>query len=178
MGKFEKILTQIVKVILNIIFAILSIIAVILIYNIIQLSIFNKPYMNLFGYSVFEIKTGSMSGTLEVDDIIVVKLTKEVNKNDIITFSIDNTVITHRVLELENETITTKGDANNTKDEPITKSQVIGKVVFSFKNMAIWKQVFTTPQVYILIIITLVLFGISISIKEENKEQRSYLDEQ
>ena len=134
--------------------------------------------MELFGHSVFQKKTGSMSGTLEVEDIIVVKLTKDVAKNDIITFLQDDTIITHRILEIKDETITTKGDANNTKDEPINKEQIIGKVVFSFKNIAIWKQVFTTPQVYILIILTLILFGISNSINEENKEQRSYLDEQ
>ena len=172
MEKFEKILAQTVKIILNTIFAILSIIAII------QISIFNKPYMELFGHSVFQVKTGSMSGTLEVEDIIVVKLTKDVAKNDIITFLQDDAIITHRILEIEDETITTKGDANNTKDEPINKEQIIGKVVFSFKNVAIWKQVFTTPQVYILIIITLILFGISNSINEEKKEQRSYLNEQ
>ena len=161
---------KIVKIVSNTIFVILSIIVAILIYNVIQLSFFDKPYMNLFGHSLFEVQTGSMSGTLEVGDIIVVKLTKEVKENDIVTYIENNAVITHRILEINDKTITTKGDANNTEDEPITKDDIIGKVVFTFKNVAIWKQVFRTPQVYILVIITLVLFGISTSIKEEKKE--------
>ena len=172
MDKIEKILTKVVKIILNTIFGILSIIALILIYNIIQISVFNKPYMDIFGYSVFQVQTGSMAGTLEIDDIIVVKLTKDVNKNDIVTFSKEDSIITHRIIEIEGENLTTKGDANNTKDEPISKNDVIGKVVYTLENVAIWKQVFTTPQVYILLIVTLTLFGISISINEEKKENQ------
>ena len=86
--KVEKVINLIVKTILNSILFLLGIIAIILIYNIIQISILNKPYMNIFGYTVFQVKTGSMSGTMEIGDIIVVKLTKEVKQNDIITFPI------------------------------------------------------------------------------------------
>lgn len=160
---------KIVKIISNIIFAILLMILIMLIYNVVQLSFFNKPYMNLFGYSLFEVQTGSMSGALEVGDIILVKLTKKINENDIITYIENNSVITHRIIKINNEEITTKGDANNTEDEPITKDDIIGKVIFTFKNVAIWKQVFKTPKVYILVIITLVLFGISTLIKEKKE---------
>ena len=172
MDKFEKILTKIVKIILNTIYVMLSIIALVLIYNIIQISILNKPYMNIFGYSMFQVQTGSMAGTLEIEDIIVVKLTKDVKKDDIVTFKQEDTIITHRILEVEGQTITTKGDANNTKDEPINKNDIIGKVVYTVKDVAIWKQVFATPQVYFLLIITLILFGISISLNEEKKESK------
>lgn len=169
MDKIEKILERAVKIILNSIFGILSIIALILIYNIIQITILGKPYMNIFGYSVFQVQTGSMSKTLEIEDIIVVKLTQNVKENDIITFIEEDSIITHRIIEIKEESITTKGDANNTPDEPITKNEVIGKVVYTFKNIAIWKRVFANPQVYILVTITLILFGISISLNEEKK---------
>ena len=166
-GKIVNILNSVVKVILYLIYVILIIIAIVLIYNIIQVSILNKSYMNIFGYSFFQVKTGSMSGTIETGDIIIVKLTKDVSKDDIITYEKDQTLITHRIIENQGEKIITKGDANNIEDEPITRNQVIGKVVYIFKNIEIWKQVFTTPEVYILVIITLVLFGITISIKEK-----------
>ncbi len=171
MEKFEKITTKIIKSIFDTLFVLLVLIAIILIYNIIQLSIFNKPYMNIFGYSIFQVKTGSMSKTLEIEDIIIVKLTKDVEKNDIVTFMPEEkTIITHRIVKMEENEIITKGDANNIEDNPITTENIIGKVVFTFKNVAIWKQVFTTPQVCILIIVTLGLFGASISIKDSKKE--------
>ena len=168
-SKTTKLITIIIKIILNFVYAILGTIVIILIYNIIQVSILNKPYMNIFGHSFFQVKTGSMSGTMEIGDIIIVKLTKEVNKNDIITYEQDKMLITHRIIEKNEESITTKGDANNSKDEPITEEEVIGKVVHIFKNVEIWKNVLLTPEVYILVITTLVLFGITISI-EEKKE--------
>lgn len=169
-NKVEKVINIIVKTILNLIYVILGIIAIILIYNIIQISVLNKPYMDIFGYSFFQVKTGSMSGTMEVGDIIIVKLTKDVKENDIITYEQDKILITHRIVEKQGEEIVTKGDANNSADAPITKEKVIGKVEHIFKNVEIWKQVFMTPEVYILIIITLILFGITISVGNKNKE--------
>lgn len=166
----SQIINIAIKAVLNIIYVILGIIAIILIYNIIQISIFNKPYMNIFGYSFFQVKTGSMSGTLEIGDIIAVKLTKDVKKDDIITYEKEQILITHRIIEKQGESIITKGDANNAEDEPITKKDVIGKVVYTLKNVEIWKEVFKTPEVYILVIITLVLFGITVSIEEKKKE--------
>ena len=168
-NKIIQILNLATKTVLNIIYIILAIVVIILIYNIIQVSILNKPYMNIFGYTLFQVKTGSMSGTMEIGDIIIVKLTKDVNKNDIITYEQEQMLITHRIIETQNGSITTKGDANNSEDEPISQDEVIGKVVYILKNIQIWKNVFRTPEVYTLIIITLVLFGITVSI-EEKKE--------
>lgn len=166
-----NIIDKITRAILNSIYVILAIIVIILIYNIIQIGILNKPYMDIFGYSFFQVKTGSMSGTIEIGDIIVVKLEEDVEKNDIVTYEQQDILITHRIIEKQGENIITKGDANNSEDEPITTNDIIGKVVYIFKNVEIWKKVFTTPEVYILIIITLVLFGITISIKDDNQDK-------
>jgi len=168
--KTGKGINIILKTILNFVYIILAVIVIILIYNIIQLSILNKPYMNLFGYSFFEVKTGSMSGTMEIGDIIIVKITNDVKKDDIVTYEEEQSLITHRIIDIKENTITTKGDANNTQDEPIEKERVIGKVVHIFKNIEIWKNVFKSPQVYLPVIATLILFGITISIGEKKKE--------
>lgn len=168
-NKIQNIINKIIKIILNLIYTILIIFVIILIYNIVQISILGKPYMEIFGYSFFQVKTGSMSGTIETGDIIIVELTKEVNQNDIITYQKDQMLITHRIIQKQDDTIITKGDANNTADDPITTSEVIGKVVYTFKNIQIWKQVLKEPSVYILVIITLMLFGITASIKDKKE---------
>lgn len=169
-SNIENILNKIVKTILNIVYVVLAIIVIILIYNLIQITMLGKPYMNLFGYTLFQVETGSMSGTIEIGDIIIVKLTKDVEQNDIITYEQDEMLITHRIIEKQENSITTKGDANNSADEPITTDEVIGKVVHTFKNVEIWKNVFKTPEVYTLVIITLILFGITASVGEKKKE--------
>ncbi len=166
--KIKKIIEKIVENLFNLIIIFLSILVIIFLYCFVQLNFLKKEYVNIFGYSFFTVETGSMSGTIEIDDIIIVKLGKDVQNNDIITFKEENNIITHRIIKMDAEKITTKGDANNAEDKPISKDNVIGKVVFIFKNIKIWKKVFTTPKVYISLIITLLLFGISFSIKNDN----------
>ena len=169
-NKAVKIINIITKTLINTIYVILAIIVIILIYNLIQITVLGKPYMNLFGYSIFQVKTGSMSGTIEIGDIVIVKLTNEVEKNDIITYEQEQILITHRVIEKKDDNLITKGDANNAEDKPITKDAVIGKVVHTIKNVEIWKKVLKTPEVYISIIITLILFGITNMVGNSKKE--------
>lgn len=168
-SKTKKIVNNIVKILTNIVYVLLVIIVIVLIYNIIQVGVLNKPYMNIFGYSFFQVKTGSMSGTLEIGDIIVVKLTNEISENDIITYEKEQILITHRIIEKQEDNLITKGDANNTEDEPIKAKDVIGKVVYVLGNIEIWKQVLKTPEVYTLIIITMLLMTVT-AVLEENKE--------
>lgn len=167
MENIKKIIEKVVENLFNLIIVFLIILVIIFLYSFIQLKILKKEYVNIFGYSFFRIETGSMSKAIEIDDIIIVKITKDIKKDDIITFKKENSIITHRITQIEKEKIVTKGDANNIEDEPISKDDIIGKVVFTFKNIAIWQKVITTPKVYISIIITLLLFGISFSIKNE-----------
>ena len=99
------------------------------IYTFIMTDIMKKDYVNVFGYSYFVVTTGSMSGTIEVDDIIFVKITKDVKPNEVITFkNKDGDIITHRFLQKSGSKYLTKGDVNNAMDDPVTKDQIIGKV--------------------------------------------------
>ena len=132
---FEKIIGWI----LNIMIGIIVVIIILSLYYLIQIKVLNKGYANIFGYTFFEVATGSMSDTIEIGDIVIVQLTKEVNEGEIIVYQKDNNFITHRLIQKEDEELITKGDANNTQDEPITLDNVIGKVVKIIPNLSIWK---------------------------------------
>ena len=56
------------------------------VYTFIVTDLMKKDYVNVFGYTYFVVASGSMSGTIEVDDVIFVKITKDVKTNDIITY--------------------------------------------------------------------------------------------
>ncbi len=100
------------------------------VYTFVVTDIMKKDYVNIFGHSYFVVATGSMSGTIEVNDIIFVRLTDDVKNNDIITYKNKNgDIITHRIIQTSGNRIITKGDANNTQDDAITRKSVIGKVV-------------------------------------------------
>lgn len=152
-----KKLSKILGYILNILIILVTIIIILAIYYFVQIKVFNKSYANIFGYTFFEVATGSMEPTIDVGDVIIVKITNEVNENDIIVCDKHNAFITHRLIKIEEDNFITKGDANNTEDEPMDKSDLIGKVVNVIPNFSLWKKVIFTPQVIIPIFIMLIL---------------------
>ena len=127
--------------------------------------------MNIFGYSVLSTETGSMAPTIEKGDIVIIKIGDEIRENDIITYKKNNVLITHRIMNIDGDTIIAKGDYNNTEDEPITKNQVIGKSVFIIHNVEVWKKVFTDMHVIVPVVITIILFILMISYKEKTGEE-------
>ena len=77
-SKQIKLFEKIVNILLNILIIIFAFILLVSIYNNIQISILKNDYSSFFGYSLFEVQTGSMSGTIEVGDWIVVKETNDI----------------------------------------------------------------------------------------------------
>ncbi len=168
--KVKSIFEKITNVIMNILIFIFGIILLISIYNNIQVKILGNDYASFFGYSLFEVQTGSMSGTIEAGDWIVVKYNKNIEVDDIITFKQNGEFITHRVIESYNGTYITKGDVNNTEDEPISKEQVVGEVVKVLPGFGIIRSTLFNPFVLIALIITLYLIGLTF--KKSNKENK------
>lgn len=165
-----KIFEKVAHVILNLIIALVTLIVIVVGYNYIQLQIMNKDYTNFFGYTIFEVSTGSMAKTLNVYDIILVELTKEVEIGDIITYKKDKELITHRIMEINGDKLITKGDANNTEDEEITKDAIVGKVISVYPKLGVWAKVFSEPNVLISVFITLILIGLAIT-NERKKDE-------
>lgn len=162
------------KILSNILIGILSIIVIILIVFFIQTNIQNKKYPQLGNYTFFQIATGSMAKTINIDDIIIVKLGSEYKTNDIITYEENGNFITHRITEIKDNSIITKGDNNNAEDEPIQKENVIGKVVFTIKNIGVWKKVFSDAKVIISCTLTIILFILLVVYKEkQGKENKN-----
>lgn len=167
----NKILKIIKNIIINLIIFILIVIALITIWTSIQLNVQNKEYADIFGYSIFSTETASMSPTMQIGDIVIVKIGEEAKEEDIITYKKDNALITHRIIEINGDSIIAKGDNNNTQDEEITKDAIVGKVVFIINNVEVWKRVFTDFSVIIPIVITVILFVILFSYKERTGEK-------
>lgn len=146
------------KKVLNIILDIIIIVVIILlIYIMIQKSITKENYTNIFGYTFLEVLTGSMSGTIEIGDGVIVKITKDVEEEDIIVYEKDNSLITHRLIEKQNDKLIAKGDANNTQDEPITQEMVVGKVIKIIPNANLWKKIIIGVVIALIIIFIVII---------------------
>ena len=122
------------------------------VYTFIMTDILKRDYANVFGYTYFVVATGSMSGTIEVNDVVIVKLGEEVELNDIITYQGEQgEFITHRVVKKIGNQIITQGDVNNTEDEPITTDDVVGVVKLVISPSFVLKLIAVILIVFILL---------------------------
>lgn len=101
--------------------------------------VLHKDYANIGGYTFFIVASGSMSGTVDVNDMVIVKITDDFQVGDIVTYQADGYFVTHRIISINKDQIITKGDSNNTEDDPIGRDKIIGKVVAIFPFMAIFE---------------------------------------
>ncbi len=165
-----KVVKKICRWIFDIILFIILAIALIMAYNHIQINIKGNTYTTMLGYSAFEVATGSMSNTIEIGDVILVKLiepNETLSENEIVVFTQDTTLVTHRIIKINGDQIITKGDANNTQDDPISRGQIIGKVVKIIPDVKMWKEIILTPKVLIPSSISILLLWIFFSYDKE-----------
>lgn len=153
-------MTKVISFILNTLLTIITIVIIIGAYYMYQVKIQKKDYANLFGYSLFEVATGSMSPTIEVGDVVITKLTKEVKENDIIVYIDGNNIITHRLIEKNGNKIITRGDANNSEDKPIEEKMIIGEVVKIIPQLGTWQQILSSPEILVLIVILILILSV------------------
>lgn len=89
---------------------------------------------SILGYQLKTVLSGSMEPNIKTGSIILVESVKDTAKfkqGDVITFKTkDNILITHRIIEVDNngQRYITKGDNNNGPDvEPVLAQNIVGK---------------------------------------------------
>ena len=147
---------------------ILKIIYVIIILIVVLINLFSIFHLSFFGFRLYRVGSGSMEPYLKVDDYILVKKQNEYKKDDVITYKIDKSYITHRIIEINEDKIITKGDANNTEDEPINKDNIIGKVILKVGVLGFIIYLFSRPLSWILLFIIGLLITILMPHKKMN----------
>ena len=135
---------------------------------------------NLLGMKSLAVLSGSMEPKIPVGSIVYIDDVEPetLQKDDVITYSIGGgTMVTHRVVEVDttNQTITTKGDANEVQDaNPVAFSQVVGKMRMHVPYLGYISIYIRTPlgiaaACGLLIIVVLLTFLPEIFKKEEEK---------
>ena len=126
-------------------------------------------------YKILLVQSGSMAPTINAGDLVIVKPSYKYKKGDIVTFLSKNKFnVTHRVFEVGETQIITKGDANKVNDqEPVNVNQILGKVFYIipyFGHLIMFIK--TIPGLIILIIIpsTIIIYQEFIQIKNSFKK--------
>ena len=179
--RIDSVVKRVVKVkniFKKVAYILLILLVTLCLYTFLMTDILKKDYANVFGYTYFVVSTGSMSGTIEANDIIIVKVTKDVKKDDVITYKDSSgSMVTHRVVEILGNKVITKGDVNNSEDDPINKNKVVGKVKVVISPSFILKAI----AIFIILFIFLALVNFDkvfkkYIVKEDNKEKPKQVD--
>ena len=160
---------RITGAVLTIILVVVIIFMAVAIYTFIQIKIIRKTYTHFAGVIALSEQTESMKPAINIDDIVFVSINNSgLKKDDIIAYYDNDYVITHRLISINNDSYITLGDNSDSGIEHVNKDQILGKVIYIWR-FGTWKKTMTSPQVYILILITL-MFG-SFTILEFKKDE-------
>lgn len=155
----------------------IGLLLLILLFSVISLSGFRRLP---FGIKVFSVQSGSMRPAIQPGSAVLTIKNDEIKPGDIITFRkpLGNIVhVTHRVMEINNGRIVTKGDANNTPDVfYLTRDLILGKVFLTLPLAGYLLTFAGTVSGIVLLIILPSLLIISseiINIVKEIRQQKS-----
>ena len=79
-----------------------------------------------FGVGAAVVLSGSMEPTLQIGDLVIVREGADYGVGRIVVFQSEGSLVVHRVVEMDGDTIVTRGDANNADDQPISTADVKG----------------------------------------------------
>lgn len=102
-----------------------------------------------FGVGVAVVLSGSMEPELSVDDVIFVRQQESYAEGDVVVFQSGGSVVVHRIVKLEGETVVTKGDANNTNDAEMNVSAIKGIVTGHVDGLGALVRLLKSPMVSI-----------------------------
>ena len=125
-----------------------------------------------FGYGASVVLSGSMEPALSVGDLLILKVDDSYFEGDIVVYQSGTMAVVHRIVSVNEETAITRGDANNTNDEPIPVASIKGRVIRSIPKVgsAVWA--IKSPLGLILTIALAVLL-VEMSYRGEKKEKES-----
>ena len=156
-------------------------VGVVLLANLYRLAareIFKVKAPTVFGFSSAVVLTGSMSGTIEPDALIITHKQSNYTVGDIVTYQTGGTPVTHRIVSENEKGYRTKGDANDAEDGTLVHyKNVIGTPVFTIPYLGyLISYIQHPPGLYIAItagaILVLLMFVPDILRAADKADQR------
>ncbi len=129
-----------------------------------------------FHYGIAAVMSGSMEPELSVNDLVIIRETDEVQVGDIIVFQSGEILVIHRVIEIDEDTIITKGDANNMADSPITKTDIKGVLAWQIPYAGNIVRILKQPWMIVLMLVFAFLL-VEGSFRKEKEKDKEELDE-
>lgn len=123
-----------------------------------------------FGYGAAVVLTGSMEPTIGEDDLIIVAERPVYAEDEIVVYQSGSILVVHRIMDITDGMVTTKGDANQAADEPVELSAIKGKVIAVIPALGNLVRILKTPTATILLLVAAVLMMERSFRKEKQKK--------
>lgn len=179
----EKIVNKIKKILSILGYSILGLLVFISIWLCVDKFIVKSKVPSFLGVSALRVETGSMTGTINEGDVIIIAKTNKYKIGDIVTYIQDGDKLptTHRIVLYEGDNgYITKGDFNNTKDfDTVYQDEILGEVIFPIPKLGYVLDWFTTTEGIIYsIVFVVILYGTIYlwRLKEKDDENKNEID--
>ena len=127
------------------------------------------------GFGMTVVLSGSMEPALSVGDLLIVVPQDAYQVEDVVVYQTSRTAVVHRIVAIEGEAYTTRGDANNTEDKPIAFENIKGKVIIVVPFVGYLVNLIKTP-VGTAILLGLALLLLEMSFRSDKKQDQSQID--
>ena len=126
------------------------------------------------GISVDMVLSGSMEPKIRTGGLVFTDTSrKDPQIGDIITYSLNDSFVTHRVIRREGSILITKGDANDGEDlAPVSAEQVLGTVVFTIPFLG-YMAAFVKRRTIFAILILMIAQELIFMVHNELTERRA-----
>ena len=136
------------------------------------------------GFNISFTETGSMEPNMPQNSLVIIIKDKSYEIGDIVAFQkdADDTVCTvHRIVKIEGDVITTKGDANDGADPSININDIKGRVLFHIPKIGLTlikiKEFVSRPIVKTVILLIFVAALVLSFIPQKKKTDEPSIDE-
>ena len=105
------------------------------------------------GAAGFVVGSGSMEPAIDSGSLVYVQETNDYEPGDVVTFRVDDRIVTHRVVDETSRGYVTRGDANDAPDDwRVGDDQIVGEVVLAVPLYGSLLAFVGTPVGYALVV--------------------------
>lgn len=125
-----------------------------------------------FGVGASVVLSGSMEPTLSVGDLLIIRQQAHYETDDIVVYQSGTVPVVHRIVEISDESVTTRGDANNVDDESFPVEAIKGEVVAAIPWLGYGVWALKSP-VAVIVMLAAAVFLIEASFRTGKAEKEA-----
>ena len=150
---------------------VLSLLVGVRIYSWIALNLGGNATPMPFGTGASVVLSGSMEPSISVGDLLIYRETDDYSPGDVVVYQVGTTPVVHRIVALDDTTVTTRGDANDSDDAPFAREMLKGRVVAQIPWVGNVILFLKTP-IGTLIVAAAAVILLEMSYKKEREEKK------